>query len=609
MPNYVDNHTNPGDYTISDVDKIEISGGFARIKENLTNVYARWHLNETTGSNVPDDSGNSRNGITQNNPTWVAGLLNNALQFGSVNNQYIDCGAIGSFDYDDAFSFALWAKSDLAGRKRVLIGKGTGSTGIELSIQADGDLDCALRVNGAIRQIRRIVDTNLEDNAWHFIVATYDGSRTVAGLKLYVDTAQPSTISTTDTVIGGDSMIVTETFQVGAQNATNTYRDGILDEVVVFDRVLTLAEIQYLYNSTSGRENFIFWNDTPYVYRTTGFSDGVILSWTNFIETLGGANQGNWSYNLGETGIFANRKYHNGATWVIASAGQYNSAATVLANIATFPTAQNAIWLFKFAISDSFQFCELDENQIGFTLNQLPIVYAGSDKECFDHQTISPFSDCTFSDPDGIVDHAFYKVDGEVDIWTEIFQGAYGTLLEAVRTFQYTYDNIGDITTRLKVRDNLSEESEDDLIVTVKKYPVTFTVQDKFGTDLINITFLAGDGSSKQTVDSPFIHEYEYHAADLTAIIDKAGYATEIVSVEQGISSYSITLRPTLVSLYENMFVDNVIYTNGILTSARIRIYSNPGDVGTDNNVIESFDVTATELNRLMQTYKTVRTV
>jgi hypothetical protein len=226
------------------------------VGDSTSAIHAQWHFNESGGTSATDSSGNSRTGTLQGSspPTFVSGLLNNALSFGAVNDQYVDYGQIGLFDYDDKFSFQIWCKAQLSGRSRVLIGKGTGSAGYEISIQADGDLEINLRVNGASRQIQRILDTNLEDDAWHHIVVRYDGSGTLAGLTVKIDDSTPSTIGSTDNLNAGDSMLTSETFQVGAINTGSTYRDGLLDETVVFEFELSDTDITELYNAGVGTE-------------------------------------------------------------------------------------------------------------------------------------------------------------------------------------------------------------------------------------------------------------------------------------------------------------------------------------------------------------------
>ena len=49
--------------------------------------YAMWHMNETSGNTVYDSSGNGINGNRTNmeDSDWVAGKINNSLQFDGVN--------------------------------------------------------------------------------------------------------------------------------------------------------------------------------------------------------------------------------------------------------------------------------------------------------------------------------------------------------------------------------------------------------------------------------------------------------------------------------------------------------------------------------------------
>jgi hypothetical protein len=53
-------------------------------------------------------------------------------------------------------------------------------------------------------------------------------------------------------------------------------------------------------------------------------------------------------------------------------------------------------------------------------------------------------------------------------------------------------------------------------------------------------------------------------------------------------------LKRIIGLVHENIFIDNPVYDgDGNLTSARLRIYSNPSDVGTANNVIGTYQITA----------------
>ncbi len=96
-----------------------------------------------------------------------------------------------------------------------------------------------------------------------------------------------------------------------------------------------------------------------------------------------------------------------------------------------------------------------------------PTVDAGTDKSGDVGGTLSPFNDATFSDPDGIIVTVEYKIIGEVDVWTDIPIGGYGSLLEAAQAFEYQFNNAGDIVAALRVTDDGDLTDEDNLIVTI----------------------------------------------------------------------------------------------------------------------------------------------
>ncbi len=68
-------------------------------------------------------------------------------------------------------------------------------------------------------------------------------------------------------------------------------------------------------------------------------------------------------------------------------------------------------------------------------------------------------------------------------------------------------------------------------------------------------------------------------------------------------SVYEVVIR-TLGLTHHNIFIDEPIYGDeGSLISARVRIYSNPSDVGTANNIIETYRIEADELTCGQFTY------
>ncbi len=402
-------YTTPGNYTY-DSNKISIDGGIASLKEDLTNVYARYHLNESSDSNVPDSSGNGRDGTTVNmdDSDWVAGKLNNCLDFDGVND-YVNCGNIAGFEKNEPFSLECWFKT--GGTNHVIVSKNTSSSGSGYYIiTAVGKIYYRLQNTVSARISVSTVEAGFNNNVWHHLICTYDGLEDASGCHIYIDGIDKAVSIDTNTLSGTITNV--SNFNIGNISNLTYHFGGKLDEVVIYDKELTQVEVTYRYNSGNGRESFKYSSDKPTIEPTTLFDPVTVSSWDSFLETLGGGNEGSIGYNLYKVDK-ANKYYWNGSAWAIGgSESNYNSQAVINTNIGTFDATPDKIGFIAYLISDGDQIVELDENQITYTVNFLPLVNAGSNKSCKDNDTIAPFSDCTFSDPDGTVIKAEYKVDG-----------------------------------------------------------------------------------------------------------------------------------------------------------------------------------------------------
>jgi hypothetical protein len=74
----------------------------------------------------------------------------------------------------------------------------------------------------------------LAANTWTHVAATYDG----ATLRLYINGAQVATTS-----IAGSIAATTGALRIGGNSAWGEYFAGMIDEVRIYSRVLTAAEI------------------------------------------------------------------------------------------------------------------------------------------------------------------------------------------------------------------------------------------------------------------------------------------------------------------------------------------------------------------------------
>lgn len=95
------------------------------------------------------------------------------------------------------------------------------------------------------------------------------------------------------------------------------------------------------------------------------------------------------------------------------------------------------------------------------------------------------------------------------------------------------------------------------------------------------------------------------------AIIDSSGLVSPGSVAEAVDTLIGPTLDRALGLSQENYYLDNCAYTEyqgqSYMTSGRLRIYSDAGSVGTDSNVVATYQIIATWSLGQMQTYKVIK--
>ncbi|MBX2821684.1 MAG: S8 family serine peptidase [Rhodothermaceae bacterium] len=203
-------------------------------------VIAHWTFNEAAGT-VAAENIRGANGSLINGPTWQPGLLEGALSFDG-NNDRVD---LGSIDFSgNAMSIAFYFKADDFGTHDARFISKASSTNRNdhywmVSTYKDNKLRFRLKTSGSTSELLSSAWV-ISPNTWHAIVAHYDGTR----MRLYVDGNEVGSKSKT-------GMIDTNADILGAignqpENAGNRPFDGFIDDMKVYDRALTLEEIQEL---------------------------------------------------------------------------------------------------------------------------------------------------------------------------------------------------------------------------------------------------------------------------------------------------------------------------------------------------------------------------
>jgi len=333
--------TTPANYTY-DSDKVEITGGVAQLKRQIVDSYIELHchLNESSGSVASDSSTNNRHGtcINMDDSNWVAGKLDNCLSFNGID-EHVEFGNVLNFGKNDAFSLECWFKTSDGSPGTgfgTLIGKQgfSGSkTGYSLGIHNDGSFSFILIYSEPMgyRIQVKTSDSGYNDNNWHHVVATYDGLGSANGCHIYIDNDDKSFSTFIDNLQDYEITSNYE-FHLGSRDGTGNYYDGLLDEVVVYDKELSSDEVAFRYNSGNGTQGW-YWNDYPTVVSNLGFA--FVAALDTFTETATIPTNTNIKYHISNDDG-STWKYWNGSIWTTTddSYSQANTASEVASNIA-----------------------------------------------------------------------------------------------------------------------------------------------------------------------------------------------------------------------------------------------------------------------------------
>ena len=197
-----------------------------------------WPFDHDDGDYARDRSGHVNHG-TLYGPTRVAGKVAGALSFDGENDQ-VDIADADSLDVT-RITMALWVKLANINKEQWLMQKWGPDTfsGI-YSLSVDSSNRILFRISIGETIIGFTSTVVLSKDIWYFIAATYDG----AYMRIYVDTAVKSQAQT------GDIDVSAEKLTLGRRKATGSeiWLDGVLDEIRIYNRALSAAEIQRVTN-------------------------------------------------------------------------------------------------------------------------------------------------------------------------------------------------------------------------------------------------------------------------------------------------------------------------------------------------------------------------
>jgi len=209
----------------------------------------------------------------------------------SSNSDFVTMGNASSLDFDltDALSISAWIKSTGTGEMTIASKKEAGlGIGYEF-VEQDGKLIFSMKGSSKSAILVR-TGNSIVDNTWHHVAVTYSGSGLNTGLKLYLDGALQST-SNQGTEI--NPITNSAPFNLGAQNDSQDFWNGNLDEVSVFNSELTASNITTIYgtgvpNDISGLSPLSWWRcgdgdvSPTLTDNGSGGNNGTMTNFTTF---------------------------------------------------------------------------------------------------------------------------------------------------------------------------------------------------------------------------------------------------------------------------------------------------------------------------------------
>jgi len=239
--------------------EIEISDGLAKLLPIVSGAEAALYvkLDENAGLVAIDSSGNDRHGAFQGGYTknqWVPGKINSGIQGISLINGFINFDQLLSYERTQAFSLEFWVKTT-SNATMTLISKQLNAgtlNGFAINM-ISGKLRIIIRDSSA-NILSLESQTIINDGSWYHVVFTYNGNSQITGLKFYIDTVQNNTIIASTPLTA--TITNTADLQISGRDGNNLCIDAntFMDEVVVYSRELTPAEIAFRFNGGAGTQ-------------------------------------------------------------------------------------------------------------------------------------------------------------------------------------------------------------------------------------------------------------------------------------------------------------------------------------------------------------------
>ncbi|MEQ8909168.1 MAG: LamG-like jellyroll fold domain-containing protein [Vicingaceae bacterium] len=233
--------------------------------QNLIHYYPMNRINNSPGSDYYEDRAGGANLFPQNStttyPVAMPGvrdtLLDKSIHFeGSSGNLALQASSTTDNRNWTGAAYSVWVRTTASGSTMRIVQFPYGGYG--LSIGSGGRVNAIFDGSSAGALVS---NKKVNDGLWHHIVAYNNGSNSFIYIDGVYDNAQAETLFT-PTSVNSDAKL-----RVGATRFVNDEFEGQIDELRLYDDILTNAQVTALYNST--KQGAILYEEARYNFNGT----------------------------------------------------------------------------------------------------------------------------------------------------------------------------------------------------------------------------------------------------------------------------------------------------------------------------------------------------
>jgi hypothetical protein len=234
-----------------------------------SNYKGVWHLPNGTALTINDSTSNGNTGSVQGSVPAASGQVDGAASFSNNTANYIDMGANTKSEALASYTISAWVNGPTFtqnGLVQAALGRQNGNNNNrEYMLFAWGNGTNAAfaleRSNGSDGFPNAVSSYSYTNNAWYYLVGTYDG----ATLRMYVNGTADGTISTNSTIASSSTRHATIGRILGT-GGNNYPFNGTIDEVRISNTNRSADWVKTEYNNQSA----------PSAFATLGAAQGLV---------------------------------------------------------------------------------------------------------------------------------------------------------------------------------------------------------------------------------------------------------------------------------------------------------------------------------------------